>query len=175
MIVTAKNLLAAFALVSHAAFAAGHAHVHGIAKLDIAVDAGSLVVQFESPLDNLLGFERAPRTDAERRQVDTALARLKSPVMFSIDPAAQCQLDRAELSSSALKLGHPDPKEEEQGHADIDGRFEFSCLNAHKATYVDVGLFGFDHLQQLEVQVATPHGQFRRDLKRPAHRIELTK
>lgn len=43
---------------------AGEAHQHGVARLDIAVDAGRISLQRDSPLDKLLGFERAPRNDA---------------------------------------------------------------------------------------------------------------
>ena len=151
-------------------------HVHGIAKLDIAVEATRLSLRLDSPLDNLLGFERAPRTDAERRQADAAVAKLKdAATMFEIDPAAQCKPASVELASAALKLGKPDPEEAKSGHADLDASFEFDCVDAGMAAYVDVGLFGFSHLQRLEVQVATKAGQFRRDLKRPAVRIRLTK
>ena len=154
--------------------AAGHTHVHGVARLDIAVEAARLIVQMESPLDNLLGFERAPRTDAERRQADALVAQLKTAdAMFKIDPAAQCTLAHVELASAALKLGSPDPSED--GHADIDASFEFHCAEATKAAYIDVGLFEASRMQQIEVQVATPRGQFKRDLKRPAYRILLTK
>ncbi|WP_372525677.1 DUF2796 domain-containing protein [Piscinibacter sp.] len=176
MSIAIRTLATTLLMGSAAAYAAGHAHVHGVAKLDIAVEANSLTVLLESPLDNLLGFERAPRTDAERRQADAAITKLRSAAaMFGIDPAAQCKPAHVELSSSALKLGHPDPKEQQEGHADIDGSFEFKCADASKAAYIDVGLFDFARLQRLEVQVATPHGQFRRDLKRPARRIVLTK
>ena len=154
--------------------AAGKAHVHGAAKLDIAVEATRITVQLESPLDNLLGFERPPRTDAERKQADAMVARLKAAgSMFRIDPAAQCTLGKVGLASSALKLGQPDPSEE--GHADIDGSFEFNCADAAKAGFIDVDLFEFKHLKRLEVQVAAPKGQFKRDLKRPATRIDLTR
>jgi len=78
-----------------------------------------------------------------------------------------------ELVSAALQLGRPDPSE--AGHADLDGTFEFRCADAGKATFVDVGLFDFPRLQRLDVQVATPRGQFKRELKRPAQRISLTK
>jgi hypothetical protein len=158
------------------AHAAGHAHVHGVAKLDIAVEATRLTVQLESPLDNLVGFERAPRTDGERKLVAAALAKLRAAQqVFAIDPAAQCTLANVELSSAALKLGTPDPQEEKDGHADIDGSFEFTCVDATKAAFIDVALFDFARLQRLEVQVAAPSGQFKRDLKRPAKRIALIK
>lgn len=154
--------------------AAGQAHQHGVAKLDIAVDATHLTLQLQSPLDNLLGFERAPRTKAEREQADALVARLKAAApLFKIDPAAQCTLANVTLASSALQLGEPDPSE--AGHADIDGSFEFTCADATKAAFVDVGLFEFARLQRIEVQVATPSGQFKRDLTRPAGRIVLKK
>lgn len=156
--------------------AAEHVHVHGVAKLDVAIEARKMSIQLDSPLDNLLGFERAPRTEAERKLADTAIAKLNAAgSMFTIDPAAQCTLSHVDLSSSALKLGRPNPEEKKEGHAEIDGSFEFDCLDAGKAAYIDVGLFEFARLQMLEVQLATPRGQFKRDLKRPAVRILLGK
>lgn len=171
---TLKTTLFALCLMPLLAQAAGKAHVHGVAKLDVAVEATKITLQLESPLDNLLGFERAPRTDAERRQADALVARLKAAdAVFRIDPAAQCSLAKVELASAALKLGQPDPSQE--GHADIDGTFEFNCADAAKAAFIDVGLFEFKRMQRLEVQVAGPKGQFKRDLKRPATRIVLTR
>lgn len=167
---------AALCFTISVAHAAGKAHSHGVAKLDIAVEATQLTVQLESPLDNLLGFERAPRTDAERQQADAAVAKLKAAdSMFKIDPAAQCKLAKVTLASAALKIGQPDPAEENSGHADIDGSFEFNCVNANKAAYLDVGLFEFSHLKQLDVQLAAPGGQSKQTLKRPANRIALRK
>jgi hypothetical protein len=158
------------------ATALGQAHVHGVAKLDIAVEPTRLSVQLESPLENLLGFERAPRTQPERQQAQAAVDKLRAAAsVFVIDPAAQCTLQSVELTSAALKLGQPDPKAQKEGHADIDGAFEFTCVDATKAAFVDVELFQFKHLQRLQVQVATPRGQFKRDLKRPAKRIVLTR
>jgi hypothetical protein len=169
-----KTTLFALCLAPLLAQAAGKAHVHGIAKLDIAVEATKITVQLESPLDNLLGYERAPRTDAERKQADALVARLKAAgSMFRIDPAAQCTPGKVELASSALQLGLPDPSE--AGHADIDGTLEFNCTDAARATFIDVGLFEFKRMQQIEIQVAAPKGQFKRDLKRPATRIMLTR
>ena len=70
------------------------------------MDGTTLSIDFETPLDNLLGYERAPRTDAERRAADAAVAKLKAAdTLFTIDPAAQCTLDSAALNSAALKLG----------------------------------------------------------------------
>jgi len=153
--------------------AQGHAHAHGVAQLDIAVDAKQIVVQFESPLDNLVGFERAPRTDAERKRADEAVARLKDgDKLFQFDPAAGCKLMRANLDSPPLGLGSNSPPAKGD-HADLSGSWEFSCADAAKASYVDVGLFAFKQLKRVQVQLALPKTQAKSELKRPKTRISL--
>ena len=173
------TLLAAGLAFAHAGVGApGHAHEHGAVKLDIAVEPGKVSVQMESPLDNLVGFERAPRNDAERKKVDAAVARLKAAdTLFKIDPAAGCTLANVELASAALKLGTPDPAEKgEEGHADIDAEIEFTCTDSARAAFIDLALFSsFSGMQRIDVQVATPKGQAKRTLKRPASRITLAR
>jgi hypothetical protein len=157
------------------ALAQGHAHAHGVAKLDIAVDAKQIVVQFETPLDNLVGFERAPRTDSERKRADEAVARLKDgDKMFQFDPAAGCKLARASLDSPVLGLGTSSNAAPAKGdHADLFASWEFSCADAAKAAHVDVGLFAFKQLKRVQVQLALPKTQAKSELKRPKARISL--
>ena len=153
----------------------GGAHEHGIATLDIAVEGRQIVVQFESPLDNLVGFERAPRTDPERQRADTAVARLKDGErLFQFDPAAGCKLARVRIDSPALGLGSPSAAAPAPaGHADLFASWEFNCADAAKATHLDVGLFGFDRLERVQVQMVLPKTQARRELKRPQNRLLL--
>ena len=157
--------------------AQGHAHQHGMLRLDIAVDARKLSLQMESPLDNLVGFERAPRNDAERKRVAAALAKLEAgQALFTIDPAAQCKLAKVQLASAVLKLGPPTPEGKNSEHADVDAVFEFDCQDGARAAFVDVGLFdAFAGMQQIEVQIATPTAQHKRTLKRPAKRVALAR
>ena len=158
-----------------ATLAQGHAHVHGVAKMDIAVEAKKITVNFETPLDNLVGFERAPRTDSERKRADDAVARLRAgDQMFKFDPAAGCKLARVELTSAALKLG-PAGAAAKEGHADLEGVWEFDCTDATLARHVDVGLFAFNQLKRVQLQLALPKAQFKRELKRPNTRIVLGK
>ena len=164
------------ALVATPAAVAAAAHEHGVVHLDVAVEGRRITLQMESPLDSLLGFERAPRNDAERRRADAVVATLKAAgKLFAIDGTAGCKLTKVELSSAALKLGpaaQPDP----DGHADIDGSFEFDCADAARAGFIDVGLFdAFARMQRIEVQAITPKAQFKATLKRPQRRIALVR
>jgi len=171
---TLKRLPLALLLATPlAALAQGHAHVHGVAKMDIAVEAKKITVNFETPLDNLVGFERAPRTDSERKRADDAVARLGAgDQMFKFDPAAGCKMARVDLTSAVLKLGQAEaaPKD---GHAELEGVWEFDCTDATLARHVDVGLFAFNQLKRVQVQLALPKAQLKRELKRPNQRIVL--
>jgi hypothetical protein len=154
---------------------AGKAHEHGIARLDVAVEAGRVVIGLDTPLDNLVGFERAPRTDAERAAVAAAVARLRdAAALFRIDGAAGCTAGKVELASAPLGLGKAPAPAQGSAHADLEGSFEFGCTAGAQAGFVEVGLFeAFPRLKRLEVQVATPRGQAKATLRRPNARITL--
>ncbi|ADU35930.1 DUF2796 domain-containing protein [Variovorax paradoxus] len=145
-----------------------HAHVHGQMKLDVAIDGPTVVIDMESPLDNIVGFERAPKTDADKATVEAAVAQLRAAdKLFTIDPAANCKLGPVDLRSGALGLGNPDPNEP-PGHADLDATFSFNCTNAAAAKFIDLNLFSvFKGLRQIDSQIASSQGQFKRQLKRP--------
>ncbi|WP_395352914.1 DUF2796 domain-containing protein [Variovorax sp. UC122_21] len=56
-----------------------------------------------------------------------------------------------------------------EGHADLDATFSFNCANAAAAKYIDIGLFAaFKGTRQIDAQIASAQGQFKRQLKRPA-------
>lgn len=170
-------LAMALALSAGSEALAAKAHQHGTARLDIAVDAGRVSIVLDTPLDNLLGFERAPRTDAERQQVEVAVALLRDAGrLFRIDPAAGCTLARVELTSAVLKLGDGGAAPAQGDHADLEGGFDFDCRQGGRAAHVEVGLFeAFKGLRRLELQVVTPRGQMKATLVRPASRVQLVR
>ena len=106
MAVRAMALLMAMWPAAHA----GKAHEHGVAKVDVAIEGSKLTVALQSPLDSLLGFERAPRTDAERKAAADMLARLRSGgALFKADAAAQCTLSKAEVTAPVLDAANKAP------------------------------------------------------------------
>ena len=157
--------------------AQAQAHEHGAARLDIAVEAGRINFQLETPLDNLLGFEHAPRTAAERKRASAMAASLNAAAaLFKIDPAAQCVLAKVELVSAPLGLGKAETPAPAEGHADLDGSFEFTCKDTAQAAFIDIGLFStFADMQRIDVQIAAPKGQSKRTLRRPAFRITMAR
>ncbi|MFT3666416.1 DUF2796 domain-containing protein [Piscinibacter sp.] len=157
-----------------------HAHTHGRMALDAAIDAQTITLSIESPLDGLLGFERAPRSDAERRRVADMVARLKAADgLFQPDPAAGCTLSKVELDSAVLGLGEAQAHGHgaaDGEHADIDVTVVFTCAKATEARFIDVKLFdAFKRVRVVDAQVASPQGQFKRSLKPGASRLSLAR
>ncbi|RZL86778.1 MAG: DUF2796 domain-containing protein [Variovorax sp.] len=165
-------MLLASAPLAAMAQAAVHAHVHGQLKLDVTVEGPTVVIEMASPLDNFVGFEHAPKTGAEKKSADEAVAQLRAAdQLFKIDPSANCKLGPVTLRSAALGLGKDAPGATE-GHADLDGTFAFNCTNAAAAKFIDIGLFtAFKGPRQIDAQIVAPQGQFKRTLKRPNARL----
>ncbi len=160
---------------------AGKAHQHGVAQLDVAVEPTRVTLELDTPLDNLLGFERAPRTDAERAAVEKALTRLRAAEgLFRIDSAAGCTLAKVNLVSAALGLPAPGGDAAAPAvkgeHAELNGRFEFSCKAGNRASFVEVNLFeAFASMKRIELQLVLPRGQMKASLLRPATRVALAR
>jgi len=203
--ITRPNILAAGAIAlvmaTLPAAHAGKAHEHGVAKVDVAVEGNKLTVALQSPLDSLLGFERAPRTDAERKAAADMLARLRSGgALFKADAAAQCTLSKAEVSAPVLEAAGTAPaagtaakapaagaaakapaagaaaKASEGEHADLDASYEYTCAQPQQLRTLDLGLFdAFRRMQRIEVQVAGAQGQSKATLKRPARTVALVR
>lgn len=157
-------------LLGTRAFAAGP-HEHGVVKLDVAVEGSRVSLLMDSPLANLVGFERAPRTDAERQRVDAAIAALQAAAtLFRVDAAAGCTPGPVSLNASALEGQQAGA---EAGHADIDASYSFKCGKG-VPNFIEVRLFeAFPAVQRVDVQLVTNTGQAKRTLTRPATRLTL--
>lgn len=157
-----------------------HAHVHGQVDLGIAIEGPAIIVEMRTPLDNLVGFERAPRNDVEKNTVDQALARLRAADhLFKIDPAGNCKLGPVTIESPVLGLmpaaaakapaGKDASKDE---HAELLASVAFNCTSADQVKHIDLDLFqAFTRMRQVDAEIVTSEGQHKRSLKRPASRL----
>lgn len=157
--------------------AAHKAHQHGVATLDVSVEPRRISLWLKTPLDNLVGFEREPRTDAERQRVDAAVAALRdAAALWRIDPAAGCTPGEVVLLSAPLGLGGTSAAPAKGEHADLEARWDFDCRDGTRTGFVEHGLFAaFARLNRLDVQAVTSRGQMKATLRKPAHRIALAR
>ena len=185
-------LVACMALAA-ATVHAGKAHEHGVVRLDVSVEGSRLTIDMVAALDNWLGFERAPRTDAERKAAAEVLARLRNPQqgtpLFVPDAAAQCQLVKAEVLAPVLEPGakpaaksatapaSPPAAHKSGGeHADLEASYTFQCAQPTQLRTLELGLFdAYKRIQRIHVQVAGPKGQSKVTLRRPARSVTLVR
>ncbi|SCX80041.1 DUF2796 domain-containing protein [Nitrosospira sp. Nsp13] len=162
-------------------------HVHGRATLEIAIDGATVQVNLNSPLDNLLRFEHAPRNEKEHQAVTAMTSKFnQADSLFIFTPAAQCRVESTDLTSPVLS---PDllvpasdsgksadkstrkysgasrttpstPSPAADMHAELEATWQFRCAQPQALQGVDVRLFQmFPGLQRLDAAVAGPKGQ----------------
>lgn len=167
----AAGVVAAAPVPAHAA--RQQAHQHGQAQANVAVQGNRLGVQLEIPLDSLLGFEHRPRTDRQRAAAQAAVQQLKAAATWlKPDAAALCTLASSDFNTQALDPAAPGSAE--QGHADVDASYEFTCAAPEKLAGLDMGLMTlFKRIQRIEVQVAGAQSQSKQTLRPPATRVRL--
>lgn len=188
---TLRRLIACLACVAAwvlpAAAHQQHSHTHGRLSLDVAMDAHSITLLIESPLDSFLGFERAPRNDMERERVSQLVAQWNAAdQLFQPATAAGCQLVKVELESEVLGLsGEHRQRHADKGvghqpaaseHGDISIEVVFTCAKAELTPYLDIKLFdAYPRLKRIDAQVVSPQGQFKRSLRPGAARLNLVR
>jgi hypothetical protein len=144
-------------------------HQHGVGRLEVALDGGALRIALDSPADSFLGFEHAPRTDAQRQTVARVEQQLRQPAqLFTPAGGAACQ---AETPRTEIKLPPPGSRET---HSEIEAEWGWQCAQPAALGHVDVGLFkAFPRLKELRVRIVTARGQTAAVLKPGAPRLKL--
>ncbi|MCB5190778.1 DUF2796 domain-containing protein [Methylobacillus arboreus] len=135
-----------------------HAHVHGVAKLNIAVDGKTLTLALESPLQSFLGFEHAPRNEQEKTAVVLLKKQLSAPAqLFALPSKAECRSTGTTLDSPVF---NDQPASDDSEHADVDAEFLYECRQPGQLTEVTIQLFKlFPNLHEINVQIVTDRGQ----------------
>lgn len=166
-----RRLLCVLVLASPAAWAGPHQH--GVVYLDLAQDGPLLTAQLRAPLESLVGFERAPRTAAERQAASQVMEHLRQPgAVLQPDAAAACEMETAELQAEVL-MGRAAPQ---GGHAELHAQYQWRCAHPEQLRVATVQLFDrYQRTKRVVVQVAGPRGQSQATLRPASRTIQLNK
>jgi hypothetical protein len=146
------------------------AHAHGVASLNLAIDGPVVELELESPAMNLVGFEHAPTSDAERETLNQTLDLLADAArLFRLPVGAGCTLEDAWVESPhGPESGTSQDHDHEPAggvHSDIRATYRFQCADPGALTGVEILLFGlFPGTERLRVQYVAPAGQGAADL-----------
>lgn len=141
-------------------------HQHGHAQLQMAIDGTRIELFLVSPAANLVGFEQAPATEAQREKVRevTAWARQTPMITHAERP---CTVTDAALQATwshgedEHDHNHDhDHGHQHEGHADLEISQTLDCPGLTASTELETTLMAqFPAMEQLEVQWVGPAGQ----------------
>jgi hypothetical protein len=153
------------------------AHEHGVGRLNAALDGQTLELELESPAMNLVGFEHAATSDADKAKVAAVRGQLEKPLaLFNLPKAAGCVVASQELESPLFgdkpdtddqdddhdedvkdADGHP----HEHDHSEIHAHYQFTCAAPGALKNLDLAtIFStFPATQKFQVQLISPSGQ----------------
>ncbi|KTC38578.1 zinc-binding protein [Pseudomonas sp. ABAC61] len=151
------------------------AHEHGVARLNAVLDGQALELELQSPAMNLVGFEHAPGTDADKAKVAAARKQLEQPLaLFNLPRAAACVVAKQELESPLFgdkpDADDHDDDEEAKGadgqehhheHSEIHAHYQLTCAKPDALKTLDLGQIfkTFPATQKIQVQLISPSGQ----------------
>ena len=152
----------------HAEHGSLDAHEHGAAQLNVVLDGKVLELQLESPAMNLVGFEHAAKSDADKAKVAAARSQLEQPQpLFGLN-AGDCKISNQELESPLFadhadthKHEHDHEKSHDSEHSDIHAHYTLDCQKPEELKQLNLGeLFKrFPATEKIQVQLIGPNGQ----------------
>ncbi len=150
------------------------AHVHGEARLNIAVDdPRRATFELRAPGMSLYGFEHAAESAADKAAQEAALAKLKSETarLFKIDAAYGCKITATSVAIESGEHEHGDHAGEhadEHGHdahesgehSEVEAVYALECQREISGAKLAFGFSSvFPELRKLHVVTLSAGGQ----------------
>lgn len=134
------------------AHTSAEAHVHGEAELNIVVEGEDVLVEFISPLENLLGFEHAPETAAQKQAYEDMEQQLTDyRALFTITNADCEQTEHQHETPFA---------EAHATHAEWHGEYHLRCDEFGNAASLVPQLFStYPGVEKMSIQLISAQGQ----------------
>ena len=188
-------MLSAVALVpaflASSALAANHehrehdAHAHGHGTLDIVVEGELAMLELRMPGVNVVGFEHAPKDDAEREAVRRALEPLQDGAsVFVLTPEADCVIEHsaAEIAAVAHEDHHDDDEHaeheaeaDEEEHSELRATYQFRCGAPERLDRIETHVLEHLHdVEEIEVRAVTLMDQLATELHEGSTVVDLT-
>jgi hypothetical protein len=142
------------------------AHVHGMAKLDIAIEEGTARVEFASPAESIVGFEHKATTGADQQKQAKALDLLKNKIgsMVIFEPALSCRWSPTNL----------DVVQQSQEHSEVHSVFTVNCDSPLTGSKIRFAFSKtFPAIRTVNVQVVAATQQVGATIKQDRGEVEV--
>ncbi len=139
-------------------------HTHGAATLDVGIGGQEGTAQLRAAGEDLWGFERAPRSAADRAARTAALARLRDGggTLLRLAPALGC----------AVVADSVTPVRTAEGHEEVTARYRVRCRRPLAGVPIGFGVTAlFPRITRVRVQLVSDTAQVGRAVVRDQGRV----
>ncbi|MDE3269278.1 MAG: DUF2796 domain-containing protein [Pseudomonadota bacterium] len=122
-------------------------HVHGRGQARIKITGDKVAIKLKLPVHNIIGFERQPKSKAQRQELVKAEAMLlQVDNVVKLAPISECELASKKLTVKRFK------KKKNHEHADFMLSYKFRCLRPSELNEIQFVVFDrFVKLQNIDV------------------------
>lgn len=144
------------------------AHVHGVATLDIVFDKNKGQLEFRSPLEAVLGFEHAPKTEKEIQALKDLISDFESNITKKINlkPELACNFQKETIEILKEEpVTHSHSSKKSSQHSDFLAKFQIQCATEVTNTPITLNFSDIKGIKKLAVTVITNKSQKSFELK----------
>jgi hypothetical protein len=133
------------------------AHTHGISEIELIISTETISIKFESPANNIVGFEHAASNAEEENQIKRAHSILSKPASIFSFQGAHCTSIPSSVNINGLaKKPHEhqtaDKHQPHSTHKEITAEYQFQCKSSEDLTYIKTQLFNkFPNINEINV------------------------
>lgn len=144
------------------------AHAHGHGTFNIVLDGRTLAMELQAPGVDIVGFEHAAQTDAQKAAIAKARKLLGGPInVVTLPASAGCRLVSVNVE---LHGGH----EENSVHSEFHAEYQLTCAALDKLTEITFPYFQqFKQAEELDVTIIGSHRQQKLEVNRDNTTINL--
>ena len=157
------------------------AHEHGVAEMQLTIVKDQAMIEVNSPLFNVVGFEHAVRNDAQAKRIEEQIEKIKHAQLFKLGTDKQCKIASVQVQQPFSKThdqhlhednhkhdhdGHHEDhttheQKTESSHRDLSFAYQYQCQDTGSIRQLDTSqLFHqWSNLQHLRVEWIFNHHQ----------------
>lgn len=134
------------------------AHRHGASEIEVTIEGARVQIRLQSPMEDLVGFERKPRNDRERELIKVMGDQLGSGTrLFGLPAAAGCAQKSHDWSAPVLEQKYA---AKDDDHADVKANWVLECASPKAIKSLTVNLFDvFARVKTVSVQLVAADAQ----------------
>ncbi|MDX2203806.1 MAG: DUF2796 domain-containing protein [Hyphomicrobiaceae bacterium] len=164
------------------------AHQHGHGTFEMAIEKGVVSIDLRAPGSDIVGFEHPAVSEADKKAIADAKARLADPIgLFGIPKDAGCRVDTVDVHThgadgdedgeKAHKEDKATAKAEEahsHKHSSFHAKYTLTCRTPQAIKSLDFAFFkAFPGAQELEVVAVSDKGQVKAEATRKTPKVAL--